>query len=83
MTLRTTDLPFTRALNLQEQAGLLDNLNSSPLFATSSDPRLAKPRAQFSFVPVTETGHSVLSVTSHSAEHPNVVRLVKVILKMP
>ena len=82
MTLRTTDLPFTRALSPQEQASLLDNLNSSPLFDTSSDPRLAKARAQFFFAPVTEAGHSVLSVTSHSAEHPNVIRLVKVILRM-
>lgn len=82
MTLRTTDLPFDRELTQVEQAGLLANLNTSPLFDTSPDPRVAKPRPQFAFASGSETGHCVLRVTSRSADHPNVVRLVKVILRM-
>jgi hypothetical protein len=82
MILKTTDLPIEWVLNEQEQAALLESLNSNKLFDTPRDPRVAKPRPQFEFGCGTAPGHCVLSVTSDGTEHPNVLRLVKVILRM-
>ena len=82
MILKTTDLPLERVLSEQEQVALLAGLNSNKLFDTPRDPRVAKPRPQFEFGCGTEPGHCVLSITSGVADHPNVLRLVKVILRM-
>jgi len=82
MPLKTTDLPLAQALSPEAQANVLSGLNASRLFSTPQDPRVAKPRPQFNFISCSETGCSILKVTSDSVDHPNVLRLVKVILRL-
>ncbi len=82
MTLKTTNLQLAQSLSPEEQAGILVSLNSSRLFDTPQDPRVRKPRPQFEFAPCGEAEQTVLRVTSERTDHPNVLRLVKVILRV-
>ena len=82
MTLKTTDLQLAHPLSPEGQANILVSLNSSRLFDAPQDPRVTRPRPQFEFAPCGEAEQAVLRVTSDRTDHPNVLRLVKVILRL-
>jgi len=80
--LETREVTLDRAVPAAEREALLARLASSPLFTPPSDPRLTRPRPAFELLTPEGGGPSVVRVTAVGVDLPNVVRLVRVVLRL-